>query len=135
MPGVSDERAEPSAPAGDRGVTAIEEPPRRASRADLFGALAIVFGAAAFAYGPGIVARLGPHPSIEECDALLQKYVELKQRAIVDKPEPKAVAAALADARRLAGPKLSACTTEVTPEEADCARRAGYADELERCLR
>lgn len=134
MSGVSDAEAshdlspEPSrgAPPGAAGPT---------SRADLFGALAIVFGTAALAFGPGLVARFSSHPSVAECDALLERYVELKQRAVSDKLDPKSYAAALEDARRLAGPTFSACTTEVTLEEADCARRAGYADELERCLR
>ncbi len=106
-----------------------------ATRADVLGALAIILGAAGFAFGPGLSARLSAHPTAAECDALLQRYVELKQRAVTDKIDPKAYASALADARRLAGPTFAACTTEVTLEEAECARRAGYADELERCLR
>lgn len=104
-------------------------------KADLFGAAAIIAGTAALAFGPGLAARLSAHPSAAECDALLERYVELKQRAVSDKLDPKSYADALADARRLAGPAFSACTSEVTLEEADCARKAGYADELERCLR
>lgn len=107
----------------------------RASRADLFGAIAILLGASALAFGPGLVARFAAHPSAAECDALLEHYVELKQRAVTDKLDAKSTASALVDARRLAGPAFAACTAEVTREEAECARRAGYADEMERCLR
>lgn len=105
------------------------------TRADLFGALAIIAGAAGVALGPGLVARLSAHPSAAECEALLARYVELKERAVADKVDPKSYAAALASARSLAGPTFAACTTEVTLEEADCARKANNADELERCLR
>lgn len=105
------------------------------ARADLFGALAIIVGTAGLVLGPGLAARLSAHPSAAECDALLTRYVELKERAVSEKVDPKSYAAALASAQSLAGPTFVACTSEVTLDEADCARKAGNADELERCLR
>ncbi|MFO0586807.1 MAG: hypothetical protein U0441_04680 [Polyangiaceae bacterium] len=115
MPPVSDRPAESRPPA---------------TRADVLGAAAILVGTAALVLGPRVVARLSAHPSAAECDALLTRYVELKERAVSDKIDPKHFAESLEDARRLAGPTFAACTTEVTLEEAECARKAGYADEL-----
>jgi hypothetical protein len=106
-----------------------------ATRADLLGALAIVAATAVAALGPRLLARLGPHPSAAECEALLTRYVELKERSVTEKLDPKRYEAALEDAKRAAGPSFSACTTEVTLEDLECARRAGHVDELERCLR
>ncbi len=105
------------------------------TRADLFGALAIIAGTVGLALGPGLFARMSAHPSVAECDALLARYVEMKERAVTEKLDPKGYAAALEDARRLAGPAFAACTTEVTLDEAKCAREANNADEMERCLR
>ena len=109
------------------------DPP--ATRADVLGTAAILVGTVALVLGPRAVARLSAHPSAAECDALLTRYVELKERAISDKLDPKHFEEALEEARRRAGPTFATCTTEVTLEEAECARKAGYADELERCLR
>jgi hypothetical protein len=106
-----------------------------ATRADVLGALAIILGAAGLAFGPEVVARLSAHPSPAECDALLARYVELRERSVTDKIDSRAYAEELDEARRLAGPSFAACTTEVTLAEAECARRAGYVDEFERCLR
>jgi hypothetical protein len=110
-----------------------EEP--GASRADVLGAAAILAVTAAVLVAPRIVTRLSAHPSAAECEALLDRYAELKARAVAEKLDSKTHTAALDDARRRAGPALAACTSELTLEEADCARRANNADELERCLR
>lgn len=106
-----------------------------ATRADVLGAAAILVGTVGLVLGPALKDRLSAHPSAAECDALLARYVELKERAVSDKIDPKRYAEALDEARRRAGPTFAACTTEVTLQEAECARKAGYADELERCLR
>lgn len=117
------------------GVSGSDEALRNASRAEVLGAFAIIAGTAAVAFVPGVLARFSAHPSAAECDALLARYVEMKERSVSEKIDAKKYAADLADARRLAGPAFAACTTEVTLEEAECAKKAGYADELERCLR
>lgn len=110
-------------------------PPVSATRADVFGALAIIAVTLAVALGPRLVDRLSEHPSAAECEALLERYVELKERSVTEKPDPKRLAAAVEDAKRAAGPSFSACTTQVTLEELACTRRANHVDELERCLR
>jgi len=107
----------------------------RRARNELLGALAIVAGTAALALGPGLAARFSPHPSKAECEALLTRYVELKERAVSEKMNRKSYAAALDSARRTTGPAFAGCTSEVTMDEAACTRRANNADEFERCLR
>ena len=107
----------------------------KASRADVIGALAIIAGAAAIAFVPRLVVKLSAHPTALECDALLARYVKMKERSVSEKVDSKHYAAALEDARRLAGPAFAACTTEVTLDEAECARTADDADKMERCLR
>jgi hypothetical protein len=104
-------------------------------RTDALGAFAIILGTAALALGPRLVARIAEHPSTSECDALLARYVELKERSVSAKLDPRSHEASLESARRVAGPRLAACTTEVTREEAECARTSTSADEFERCLR
>ncbi len=106
-----------------------------ASRADVFGALAIIVAAAALAFGPGQMARLGGHATASECEALLARYVELKERSVSEKLDPRRHGSALDEAKRAAGPSFRACTTEVTREDLECTRRANHVDELERCLR
>jgi hypothetical protein len=105
------------------------------TRADVLGALAIIGATAAIVLVPRLWARLGPHPSAAECDALLARYVELKERSVNEKLDAKSYAAALDGARRSTGPSFSACTTEVTLDEAECARGAHHVDDFERCLR
>lgn len=118
------ERIESESAAGPRGHAA-----------EAVGALAIVLATAALALGPRLVSRLAAHPSSADCESLLARYVELKERSVSPKLDAHSYEASLESARRLAGPDLSACRTEVTLDEADCARRANNADEFERCLR
>lgn len=101
---------------------------------ELLGAIAIIVATAGLVFGPRLAARLGSHPTTGECDALLARYVKLKEESVTAKLDSKSYAAALDAARGRAGPTFHACTTEVTPEEADCARKANNADEFERCL-
>lgn len=106
-----------------------------APRRELFGVLAIIAGTAAVAFGPGLVARFSAHPSRAECETMVARYVELKERAVSEKLDPKRYQAALEAARTATGPSLAACSTEVTTAEAECTRKAANADEFERCLR
>ena len=106
-----------------------------ATRADVLGSLAIVLATAAVAFGPRAIERLSAHPSQAECEALLERYVELKERSVTEKVDARSYAAALDDARRLTGPSFTACTTEITLAEAACAKSATHVDEFERCLR
>lgn len=123
-----------SRPAASGSFGAPSSSRRTAQPHELFGALAIILAAAGLVAGPRLAARLSSHPTTAECDALLARYVELKGRSVTEKLDPKSYAAALDAARALAGPSLRACTTEVTLEEADCARKANHVDEFERCL-
>lgn len=127
MPGVSD------APEVKPGADASRP---IASRAEVIGTLAIVLGTVAIVAGGRLITRLSAHPTAAECEALLARYVEMKERAVSEKIDRERYEIALDNARQSAGgPTFTACTTEVTQAEANCVRRAGNADEIERCLR
>jgi hypothetical protein len=136
VPGVSGSRA-PGASASGGALSSESAPPAfgGSARADLLGAVAIILITAALAFGPRLQGRIAAHPSASECDALLARYVELKQRSVSEKIDNKSYEASLESARRRAGSSFEECTTQVTLEEAECVRRAGSADEFERCLR
>ena len=78
----------------------------------------------------------GKRPSHEECEALLDHYVEL----LVNSDRPGTNAAELhklqLQAREKAkdDPEFSACTERVSRRELDCAMKASNADLLEQCL-
>jgi hypothetical protein len=78
----------------------------------------------------------GKRPSHEECDALLDHYVEL----LVNSDRPGTNAAELhklqLQAREKAkdDPEFSACSERVSRRELDCAMKASNADLLEQCL-
>lgn len=81
---------------------------------------------------PGCAKR----PSHEECEALLDHYVEL----LVNSDRPGTNAAELHklqfQAREKAkdDPEFSACTERLSRRELDCAMKASNADLLEQCL-
>lgn len=106
-----------------------------ASRADVFGAGAVILVTATLAFGPDLVARFSAHPTAAVCEELLARYVELKERSVTEKLDGPTYAAALSEARELAGPSFAACRTQMTPGEVECSRRANHVDEFERCLR
>ena len=72
----------------------------------------------------------------DECDRLLDRYVDMQVR--IDEPKPRAetLERAREGARALAAKDRAfrACTTEVTRESMDCALVANDADQIERCL-
>ncbi len=124
VPGVTGEPAKPS----DAETLA-------SARTEAVGAVAVIGIAAALVFGPGVVARLGPHPPLSECERLLARYIELREQSVTNPVDPKRYEEALREAKELAGPKFSECTTQVTLEEAECAWAANNVDEMERCLR
>jgi len=78
----------------------------------------------------------GKRPTPEECDALLDHYVEL----LVNSDRPGTNAAELhklqLQAREKAkqDPEFGACTERVSRRELECAMKASNADLLEQCL-
>lgn len=101
---------------------------RSRRRASVFGAF--VIGCALLVQG------CGKRPSHEECEALLDHYVEL----LVNSDRPGTNAAELhklqLQAREKAkeDPEFSACSERVSRRELDCAMNASNADLLEQCL-
>ena len=78
----------------------------------------------------------GKRPTHDECEALLDHYVEL----LVNSDRPGTNAAELhklqSQAREKAkeDPKFAACSERVSRRELDCAMNASNADLLEQCL-
>ena len=72
----------------------------------------------------------------DECDRLLDRYVEMQVR--IDDPKPRAEtldrARAAAKALAVTNPAFRSCTRDVTRESMDCALVANDADQIERCL-
>lgn len=88
--------------------------------------LAVVGAFAALAAGRPLARRLAQHPTPERCAAMLDRYAEHEARAR-NRALPRARVP-------LDAPDVARCTRELTETEVACALRAGWADELERCL-
>jgi hypothetical protein len=93
------------------------------------------------AVGAVVVALLAPsacvrHATPAECDALLDRYVELLLR----QEDPDVGEGELAAKKALARDKaahdaaFAACPKEVGAREIQCAMAAGNVDEFEKCL-
>ncbi|MRG95236.1 hypothetical protein [Polyangium spumosum] len=107
-----------------------------ASRVEVVTTLVIVLLVVGFVASKPLRRALAAHPSPETCAALLDRYVEHVVHAIDAKPPAAELAARKAQARSIAGGdrKFARCPTYLTADEAECAMRAGNADEFERCL-
>lgn len=116
-------------------MSGIEKVPK-ATRADVVGTAAVLLGFSLVVLGLGVYRRFSAHPTREQCEALLERYVTHIAHAV----DPKPSASALAERRRLAreaaekNSSFSACTQEMTMAEHTCAMQANDADALERCL-
>jgi hypothetical protein len=89
--------------------------------------IAIVLVFAGLAAGGPIVRRLSRHPTAERCAAMLDRYAEQEARAEERKPSPS-------PPRALDAPEVTGCVRDLLDDEVSCALRAGWVDELERCL-
>jgi hypothetical protein len=94
---------------------------------DVPATLAIVLVFVGLAAGRPILRRLSRHPTAERCAAMLDRYAEQEARA----EERRAVQA---PPRALDAPEVTACVRDLLDDEVACALRAGWVDELERCL-
>jgi hypothetical protein len=96
------------------------------ARREVVATLAIVGAFLALAIGRPIVRRLVRHPTAERCAAMLDRWAEQEARSRNRIPTASHVA--------LDAPDVSRCTAELTDQEVECALKAGYVDEIERCL-
>jgi hypothetical protein len=108
----------------------------RATRADVVTTLVIIGGFLSIFGVRSLRRTFAEHPSREACQAMLERYVEHVVHANDPKPTAAELASRKAQARALAeeDQAFARCPTHLTREEADCAMRAGNADEFERCL-
>lgn len=133
MPGLS---PPPGGPGPSEAAQSPAPKPGPATRAEVVATLAIVGVTGLAVLVPMIARRLAPHPSTEECEALLDRYVEHVTYAV----DPKPAASALAERRSLARAAaseraaFSRCMSDLTRAEVDCAMKADSADTFERCL-
>lgn len=94
------------------------------------------FACALCAFSASFVGACGKAPSGEECDALLDHYVEL----LVNSDRPGTNAGELhklqLQARQKAtlDPEFSQCSKRVSRTAYECAMNAPTADKLEQCL-
>jgi hypothetical protein len=96
------------------------------ARREVLATLAIVALFALIVAGRPLVRRLARHPTPERCAAMLERYAEQEARARSRAPVSTRLPLDAPDVRR--------CTRDLTDAEVECALKAGYADELERCL-
>ena len=110
----------------------------RATRAEVIATLSLLALAVAIVAGRAVLRRTAAHPTRDECDALLDRYVEHLVAAeggpLPVPPQVLADRRARARAKAAADPEFARCPTALTREEATCALRANGADEFERCL-
>lgn len=83
-----------------------------------------------------LVAACDEHISTEQCDALLDRYVELLAASDGREAGAEELLRLQREARMRAAldPEFSRCTEEVSKRQLECAMRAPSADEIERCL-
>jgi hypothetical protein len=92
--------------------------------------------------GPALLAALlalggcGRRPTSAECDALLDRYVELLIRQEDPRARQADIALAKSQARASAAaePAFLRCTSEVRHKDVICALAAPSVDELEKCM-
>jgi hypothetical protein len=92
--------------------------------------LAIVGALAGVVASGPVSRRFARHPTPERCAAMLDRYAEQQARAYERVPEKGPPP----EARALDAPDVVRCARDLTDDEVSCALRAGYVDELERCL-
>jgi hypothetical protein len=95
-----------------------------------------LLAAALCASGLGLLGGCGKPPNHDECDALLDHYVEL----LVNSDRPGTNAGELhklqlqARQKAVTDPEFGECTKRVSRRAFDCAMSAPNADKLEQCL-
>jgi hypothetical protein len=86
--------------------------------------------------GAGLLGACGKPPSHDECDALLDHYVEL----LVNSDRPGTTAGELhklqvqARQKAVSDPEFAECSKRVSRRAYDCAMSASNADKLEQCM-
>jgi hypothetical protein len=88
--------------------------------------LAIVGVFVVLAVGRPVARRLARHPTPERCAAMLERWAEQQARSYNRRYAPSPVP--------LGAPDVERCTSDLTDAEVECALKAGFVDELERCL-
>lgn len=108
---------------------------RKSARRTAAATIAIV-GAAGIAVFAATCRGAPPDGAEEKCARILDRYVELRQRAVDPKSPGFLVEEKQRDARALAVQEgaLVRCTRSISVESAACADKANSADELERCF-
>jgi len=107
-------------------VSSAPQSPGQGPRREVLATLAVVGLFAALAAGRPLARRLARHPTPERCAAMLERYAEQEARARSRTPTGARVPLDASDVTR--------CTRDLTDAEVECALKAGWADELERCL-
>jgi hypothetical protein len=114
----------------------------RARRHREVAATLAILAACAVAVLSGVIAKRFDPAGVDEdragrCEALLDRYAELRVRAAAAKaPPPADIERAQLKARdlALANQALERCADELTETHAACASKANNVDELERCF-
>lgn len=108
----------------------------RKSAARTAAATIAIVGCVGVAVFAAMCRGAAPDGADEKCARILDRYVELRQRAVDPKTPGFLVEEKQRDARAAAGQEgaLLRCTRSISVESAACADKANTADELERCF-
>ncbi len=107
----------------------------RGARLDAAATVAIV-ATIAIAVFVGTCRGPAAQRSEERCAAILDRYVELRERAVDPRPRSHLIAEHQEASRELAARagELRRCAESISSASAECAEKAHSADELERCF-
>ncbi len=109
----------------------------RKSAARSAAATIAIVGGVALAVFATMCRGAAPDGADEKCARILDRYVELRQRAVDPKTPSFLVEEKQRDARAAAAGQEGAllrCSRSISVESAACADKANTADELERCF-
>lgn len=93
---------------------------------EMLATIAILGALGAFVAARPLARRFAARPTAERCAELIARWTELEARSRERVPAEVQVDPASRDAMR--------CARELTKDEVECAMKAGYVDEIERCM-
>jgi hypothetical protein len=108
----------------------------RAARRELLGTAAVVLGLVGVVAAKGVLRALEKSPTEQQCEALVERYLEHAAREQSPQLSRAALDGAIQQTRarpeRLVDAR--ACLDRLTARAVDCGLRAGDLEALERCI-
>ncbi len=105
-------------------------------RYELIAASVVIVLAVGTALGNKLWRRLQPRPEQQQCEQLVDRYIEQASRQLHPDADEQAIKRAVAASARQAtrNRDVQACRRDLSAEQVGCGLRAPNIDEMERCL-